>query len=157
MRVAHEEFWSVVDLQAVKEVITLDFKLTGPGIPAQLGALAKVYDRYIINSLSLHYHPSCGTTTNGALTIAVDWDPNDTGPTLSKCKAMWPQIRTPVWQTASLKLPAKRLMDKKQIHTDMKQPFAIQIAMAKVPATAVATVGELYLRYDITFLGVSGN
>lgn len=157
MRVTHEEFWSTVAISDSAEVKTLGFKLTNSNMPVQLASLAKVYDRYTLNSLVLTYHPSVGTTQNGALTVAVDWDSQDTTPTLAKCKAMWPQIRTPVWQTATLVLPAKKLQDKKELYTD-KTPFAIQVAMGLGTAAQKNLVmGEIYIRYDISFYGVAGN
>lgn len=156
MRVKHREFFGTVSRNAQQDVVPRKFcfdEESSKSMPPQLAALAKVYDRYILHSVILHYIPAVGSTEAGILTISIDWDSKDTEPTLSKAKAMWPQMTMPVWQPCNLPLPVAKLQDKKQMYTT-DSPFSVQTAIAKGTAK---TYGELHITYDITFYGVAGN
>lgn len=161
MRIRHCEYWADLKYGATTEtILTLPFQLvtlTATEVlkaPRMLASLAKAYSRYQMHRIVIEYRTSVGTNKGGAVYLSVDWDANDPTPEVAKVKAMWPQIRTPVWQSANLPLPARRLQDRKTIYTHDK-PWVLQVVSPKGSDTS--TYGEIYISYDISFEGITGN
>lgn len=151
LRVKHMEFFCAANTAHAITTFGFDFNK-----PVLLASLAKVYTRADIHAMSFHYRPSVGTTKDGHIYVAVDWEAADASPrTEAKVKVMQPQIRQPVWGEGSMILPVKRLQEKRNLHVATDKPFALQIALtATNPAI---DVGEILISYDLTLSGPSGN
>lgn len=163
LRIRHMEYWTELKGTA-SQVRTFPFALGAASatMPLHLTSLSKAYDRYMLNGLTLHYRPSVGTTKDGYIVLAIDWDAGDSNPTVAKARAFQPQVRIPVWQPADLPCPARKLQDLKVLYVGktgevQHNPFSVQAVVPLEAATKESVYGDLYVTYDITFEGVSGN
>lgn len=150
------EFWKVVKTDTNTGTSVFKF-LPGDTGCILLDRLARGFERYVIRTLTIHYRPSVGTTKDGIFCCAVDWDASDEEKSQAKIKAMFPQVRVPVWQPADLPLNA-RLQEKKTMKCTGSDGKGGEAAFAVgVVAPNNTEVGELLLAYHVEFMGPSGN
>lgn len=151
MRVTHKEFlYNVIGSAAV---VTKPFKIPESGLTL-LSSLAQAYTRAVIHSMTVEYRPLVGTSKDGLVAIAIDWDSSDAAPTDSKLRVMQPQIRGAVWQPGKIVLPVARLQYQKNLEMSKDTIFSFQI---QSPPDTKTTYGEIIVHYDITMMGPSGN
>lgn len=160
MTLAYEELWEAVTGVTPVKPSKLIFAPGKSSLPF-LDSFGTSFDRFVLTSFSVEYKPSCGTMTNGAVVIGVDWDPGSSQITeLGQVQTLLPRIRVPVWQTQSMTLPASRLMSRRFFFTSQsggppsqdlsdRAPFGLCV----ITTGAQGTVGEVWVRYSIRFDG----
>lgn len=149
LRVRHMEFFKTVS-STTTGLATFKFDFKSPVL---LASIAKVYTRAVIHAMSIYYRPSVGTTKDGQIYIAVDWESSD-APTVAQVKVMQPQIRQPVWGEGQMVLPQARLQEKRNLRIATDVPYQLAVTM---PASQSEDYGEILISYDITLMGPSGN
>jgi len=161
----HTEFWDTLKTTA-NSTESFSMKKFHPGQSgiAHLDSLAKVYERFKLTQCTLHYRTLVGTSTNGAITLAVDWDIIPDAPTShSEVSVKNPSRRSAIWQEFNLVLPSPQLMDRKikptySDKTDTKldlddSSFAFVTALTYDSQATVRSLGEIWVSYHIELLG----
>lgn len=157
MRFTHEELLCTIKADTSGTVKNYDFIPRSTGLPV-LDKLAAVFERYKAVAVTVFYRPIVGTTTDGAVVVACDWDALTDATTLAQLYSMSPHIRGPVYQSQSMVFPMQRLNAFQSYYMStsaailLKAPFSICTA-AKTGSDK--EVGEVWVRYTILFEGVS--
>lgn len=120
-----------------------------------LGNIAKAYSRITWHSATLIYKPAVGTTIDGEVVVAVDWDESGTAPdNKAKVYQFSPCADGPVWRPVRLPLPSDQLMSRREyLHHSTtvgdKGPGIVYVALPK----ADKVYGSLWVQYDVTLKG----
>jgi len=129
----------------------------------RLDAFAALYDYYNVEKFEVVYAPAVGTSTSGAMVVAIDYDAGDIPPNWANTLSIIPRMTGGVWQQGSINVPVNRLN---------KQPWMLtnsgitgvndQTGAGAAAACAVyfhgtgsngSTVGDVWVRYRIKFMG----
>lgn len=163
-RVSHREFISDVS-SASSGFSTVNFAIN-PGNSTAfpwLSAIAANYESYTFKKLSYRYVPLCPTSTQGRVTMAIDYDARDAIPTSKAVLSQYQgAIATPVWQQAVyVAQPLNLTKFAKQRYvsgastpasSDVKTYHLGQLILATSNTPAAATsLGELWVEYDVEF------
>lgn len=163
-RVSHREFISDVS-SASSGFSTVNFAINPGNVTAfpWLAAIAANYESYTFKKLNYRYVPLCPTSTQGRVTMAIDYDARDAVPTSKAVLSQYQgAIATPVWQQALYVAPPQNLIKfAKQRYvsgattpasSDVKTYHVGQLILAtsNTPATATS-LGELWVEYDVEF------
>jgi len=134
-----------------------------------LDSMGKIWDRYQILQMEIEFHPSVGTTTDGTITIGVDYDPRLKPNTFGKVMSLNPLVVGPVWQSQKFIIPRNRLGDRKYTYRsaestrpdELQTPFLICYATdaratpdgATPPKPIPKALGRILVRYRVRFDG----
>lgn len=156
IRVKHRELLKAVTFSASRgdTVLDMKFDLSVATKLAHLDALAKVYERYKVHQLSIHYEPAVGSTKDGVIVLAVDWD--NTNPiTLGAVSSRNPSASTPFYGRATIKIPADRLMSQRWLYTSPGSfdTLVLVILVATGPVNVPISPGSIWVSYDVTLDG----
>lgn len=132
--------------------------------PGWIKGLAKNFERYDLLKCTLHYRTSVGTTTEAAITLAIDWDPEAVPPkTAAQVYVKDPIKRSAVWKDFDLPLPTNKLQGYKDMFlgdtttaSDSRLLTCFQaITLTTYPPPTVPsrTFGEVWISYKIRFRG----
>lgn len=161
-RVSHREF--IADISASTSNFAATVVAVNPGNVScfpWLNAIASNYETYTFKRLAFRYVPLCPTSTQGRITMALDYDARDATPTTKAVLSQYQgAIATPVWQqglyvadVANLtKAYKQRYVSGATIPTnaDVKTYHlgSFILASSNTPATATQ-LGELWVEYDV--------
>lgn len=163
-RVSHREFIS--DITAASSgFATINFAINPGNVTAfpWLAAIAANYESYTFKKLAYRYVPLCPTSTQGRVTMAIDYDARDSIPTSKAVLSQYQgAVATPTWQQGlHVAQPANLTKFAKQryvsgatvpANSDVKTYHVGQfiLATSNTPATQTQ-LGELWVEYDVEF------
>lgn len=163
-RVSHREFIS--DITAASSgFATINFAVNPGNATAfpWLSAIAANYESYTFKRLAYRYVPLCPTSTQGRITMALDYDARDSIPTSKAVLSQYQgAVATPVWQQGVyLAQPSNLVKFAKQryvsgatipANSDVKTYHVGQFILgtSNTP-TASTQLGELWVEYDVEF------
>lgn len=163
-RVSHREFIS--DISAASSgFATINFAVNPGNVTAfpWLAAIAANYESYTFKKLAYRYVPLCPTSTQGRVTMAIDYDARDSIPTSKAVLSQYQgAVATPTWQQGLyVAQPANLTKFAKQryvsgatvpANSDVKTYHVGQfiLATSNTPATQTQ-LGELWVEYDVEF------
>lgn len=163
-RVSHREFIS--DITAASSgFATVNFAVNPGNATAfpWLSAIAANYESYTFKKLAYRYVPLCPTSTQGRITMALDYDARDSIPTSKAVLSQYQgAVATPVWQQGLyvaqpsnlVKFAKQRYVSGATIpaNSDVKTYHVGQfiIATSNTP-NASTQLGELWVEYDVEF------
>jgi hypothetical protein len=133
------------------KVLARAFRAGSTGLK-MFDAMSKMYGRYRINKLTLHWKTSTGTTAAGALILAVDGDSNPVS-SVEAASSLYPKWRGPVWAEGNVQVNAGLLMPQRWL-TAAETPFNVILSGTGM---TVPTPGEVWCTYDVTFVFPQGN
>lgn len=161
-RVQHREF--IADISSNSSAFATTTLAINPGNPTAfpwLAAIATNYESYTFKKLAYRYLPLCPTSTQGRITMAIDYDARDTVPTTKAVLSQYQgAVATPVWQQGLyVSTPANLTKFCKQryvsgpsvpTNSDVKTYHVGQftIATSNTPAS-LTQLGELWVEYDV--------
>lgn len=163
-RVSHREFISDVSAPS-SGFSTVNFAINPGNATAfpWLSAIAANYESYTFKKLNYRYVPLCPTSTQGRVTMAIDYDARDAIPTNKAVLSQYQgAVATPVWQQALYvatpqnltKFAKQRYVSGATIpaSSDIKTYHLGQLILAtsNTPTTATS-LGELWVEYDVEF------
>lgn len=165
-RVRHREFLTNVGAE-----FGFDTKLYSTGInPGDgktfpwLSQLAKGYERYQIHSIRFEYEPFSATTTAGTVSLLIDYDPTDSGPTTkTELLNSYRAVRSSVWMSShTIASPVElRSDDHLFVRTKTRDLTTENLKLYDVGtlfcafsdiADNRALYGELWVSYDISLM-----
>ena len=105
LRLRHREM--IFDLEGLHDPGIAAVLPLNPGLQTSfpwLSNIANNFETYKFNSLSVEFIPAVGTSTDGALSIAPDYDATDNDELLSKrtLLAFEDTVRGPLWQAFTM-------------------------------------------------------
>lgn len=125
-----------------------------------LSGVAKNFEKYVINSLSIEYRTGQSSIIPGKIQLGPDFDPSDPAPNSKKELLTYTlSCDGPVWQNFSLSIPKGYLMNQKkyyvrssgQVVNDLKLYDACNIFIGSdANSTELSYLGEIWINYDIT-------
>lgn len=132
-----------------------------PVVFSWLKGIAASWDRVVWHSVQLSWRPAVGTTTDGIICYGFDWDPS----TASKPKtraavvSLTPVKDHAIWQATDKsplvvrggQLQSRRFYMLRSADLGDRMPAAVLLYVSGAPASKM--VGELWIRYDVTFSG----
>lgn len=163
-RVCHREF--VADISATSSSFLTNVIAVNPGNPQAfpwLSAIAVNYETYTFKKLAYRYVPLCPTSTQGRITMALDFDARDTTPTSKAVLSQYQgAVATPVWQQGLYTCtPANLVKGYKQryvsgatvpTNTDVKTYHLGSFILSSSNTPAASTqLGELWVEYEVEF------
>lgn len=126
-----------------------------------LSGLATSWERIVWVGVQISWRSAVGTTTDGTVCYAMDWDPRPAnyGVTRSKVVSLTPVCDHPVWQSTDgrpMSLPRGMLQSRRHYilssqDLDDAAPGSLLVAVQGAPAKKM--VGEVWVRYSVTLLG----
>lgn len=146
----------------VKSDNSKEFKLStsievdGSNLPV-LSKLSKLFDRYIVNSISILYKGSVATTRDGVVYFGIDYDgATKTGEVgLSKI-LKYPNKSAAVWvQEAVLPLKYDKVLRFVK-GTDLRDKLGSVICYASTDKENLV-LGTLFVKYNVTLMSLSGD
>lgn len=122
-----------------------------------LNKFAAIYECYIIHSVVMEFKTASNRMKDGQIIIAVDYGSKRSITITKENLLVMANVHGPVWQDARLPIKVDpkvvRYTDKSDDNRD--EPFIIHwMSSIKTAAGSTYLVGDIYLRYDITFYGL---
>jgi hypothetical protein len=124
-----------------------------------LSGIARNFDLYHIDSLTIHYEPSCPTTTPGQLVMMLDYDPTDDNSllTFEQLQASANSVVTQMYAPAAMRfdgnltvLPQHRYFCSDELAPD-RLADVCRLWVMTTAGAAVAQAGRIYLDYTVSF------
>lgn len=155
VRLRNHELWTDLTAYATP---ALAYKNFSPGSSSItfLDNNAKIYDRYIVRSVTIHYKSNVGTTKNGYIVFGIDWDIATPPTTVGHVSQMQPNMRTPIWKDASFTLPAQLLMSRRYLKTVTATSQDFDTDAFRVYywiAADAGVIGTMWVTYDVELQG----
>lgn len=163
-RVSHREFIS--DISSNSSAFATTTLAINPGNSTAfpwLSAIAANYESYTFKRLAYRYVPLCPTSTQGRITMAIDYDARDSIPTSKAVLSQYQgAVASPVWQQGLyVSTPANLTKFCKQryvsgptvpTNSDVKTYHVglFTIATSNTPAN-LTQLGELWVEYEVEF------
>lgn len=157
--VSHEEY--VLDVSGSVAFSVESFNIQ-PGLNTTfpwLSRVAQMYERYELLELTLLYEPFCSTATAGVVYLAVDPDPNDSGPSDKGQMCNYEHMaRSSAWAPSRLGVKGSVFSTLSRWHFIRganAQPSTIatsdvgNMLLATFGMSGTASVGELYVSYRV--------
>lgn len=130
-------------------------------VMAWLAKLTVAFDRIEWLSCQLVWKPFVGTSKSGSLAMGVDWDSSFAANSITrdKVQAATPVYESPIWQSGTMRLPAKMLMTRKayslhSVEAPDKQPGQVLWSLAGVDDD-LREVGEIWITYKVRLSGTT--
>lgn len=130
-------------------------EVDGVNLPV-LSKLSKLFDRYVVHSISLLYKGSVATTRDGVVYFGIDYD-NGAPNSLSAPVVMrYPNKSCPVW-TRECVLPLKYDNVVRYVRGNDLRDRLGSAVVAATSDKAKLELGVIYVKYDITLMSLSGD
>jgi len=164
-RIKNNEYWSdcVLAVDPAHESFGSCSFLPGKSGLQHLDNLAKVFERYILHSATVHFRTRVGTSKDGAIICGIDWDGSSVLPSkLRDVAVKSPSKRSAIWNQFDMPLPSNQLMAIKIRPTASSSvvpsaysntAFDLVWAIMHEASKSARTWGEIWLTYDVTFQG----
>lgn len=163
-RVTHREFISDITSNAAG-FATTNIAINPGNATAfpWLSAIAANYESYTFKKLAYRYVPLCPTSTQGRITMAIDYDARDSIPSSKAVLSSYQgSVATPVWQqglcvaTSSnlVKFTKQRYVSGPTVpaNSDIKTYHLGYFILGTSNTPAASTqLGELWVEYDVEF------
>lgn len=126
-----------------------------------LKTVAGAFDRYIYHHVSFFWRPAVGTLTNGSLAVGVDYRFTGNVNTHERVVSLFPSMSVPVWQDTTgrpLVIPPRLLMSRREYTlglTNKSDAMPGDLCVHLHCSEKSAFVGDLWVRYDVTFMGTN--
>jgi hypothetical protein len=165
LRIVHREYIAeVVGVnRADPQYVDVEYYEINPGLAPVfpwLNGIAKNFESYTVNRLSVEYVPACSTSTAGSVFISPDFDVSDYSPeSIIQLQAMPGSVRSPAWTGCRMSPPNnlyKKLVSERMVRTgtiddvDYKLYDSAVVYVATAGFTATVGCGSLWIDYDIT-------
>lgn len=157
-RIVHEEYFAdVVSTGTPFAVTSYPIQPAVGTIFPWLSTIAQRYESYRFNKLCFLYKTQAATTAVGTVLMAVDYDPQDAAPvTKQQALSYRGAVRGAPWDSFELccdsrdvnKLPQRFTRAGSVSLSDLKT-FDVGNLHVCVQGVAAATVGELYVKYEV--------
>lgn len=134
--------------------------------PSLLNGIAQSFERYRFTKVNIQYRPSTGTTSNGDVSVGVDWNCRvATAVTDAIATSYYPNFSGALYDRNWLEIPKGRIMSRLWLGTSKSAPtndqaydvapFALVWFLNTPGATAAKPIvaGKLWISYDIVFDG----
>lgn len=121
-----------------------------------LHSLSNCFTEIKYHSLTIHYVASCGTTTDGLVTVGFKAGTVAAAAenTVTKIASLSPSLSTPVWSKGSFSVPRDRLMTRKTyVLADIGIDGTPGSLLWLCSAAKAKAAGALWISYDVTLLG----
>lgn len=129
-------------------------EVDGANLPV-LSSLAKLFDRFVVHSISLIYRGAVSTVTDGSLYLGIDYDSASSAPKSLSDILRYPMKNCPVFQSEMV-LPLKYDNSVRYVRgTDMRDKLGKALAYV-TKSKAKITLGTVFVRYDITLMSLTG-
>lgn len=159
VRVTHREYLS--DILGSTAFTATPFAIN-PALVATfpwLALMASLFESYLFRKLWFVYEPACGSTTQGSVQLAIDFDAADPPPTNKAAIMSYHNaVRVAPWESMAYKATSKDLA-KFGIqrftragavpNTDIKTYDVGNFFIAVSNATGAVPFGELYVEYEV--------
>jgi hypothetical protein len=121
-----------------------------------LDVYAGIFELYRVKRAALQYRTGVGTTVNGIMYVAADYDGNDYPSTVQGVAALNPIVTGPVWKDMTLNLPVTRMNKGNWMYTTANPSSVTHPDLGSCCYMLAATnssqiPGELWLDYEIEF------
>lgn len=163
MRVSRDELCAVLttgDGGNVTTVVPINPTKSRDNFP-WLSGLSTSWERVVWHKLNFSWRPAVGTTTDGTVCYGVDWEPKDSkyAPTRAAIVSLTPVKDHPVWQATDRDpfVGTVNLLQSRRHYLltggDLEDscPGSLLITVQGAPSKKM--VGELWVHYDVSFLG----
>lgn len=150
MTVSRRVLWDSVDGTSVYR---LKFE---PSALPPIRRLALIYESAVVVSAAVIYVPTVGTTTAGAITYGIDWNPQakETVTDRESIASYSPSASHPVWERgAPMRLPRSKIMPKSRLNLSTSGEFD-QVPFDLIYCSTVAKCGEFWVDLTIRFIGM---
>jgi hypothetical protein len=159
--VSHREYVQDINGSVLFGVNTIGIN---PGIAGSfpwLSSIARNYESYRFQSLSVHYETTAATTATGCVMLAIDYDSNDATPSSkAQAGAYRRSVRSPPWSDCSHISLREDLEKRKSYFVSAAFPavgdanldytgFLYVCTVGQVDASAI---GEIYFDYVVRFM-----
>lgn len=161
VRVKHREY--LLDVPG-SQVFSVNALAINPGLAVfpWLYLMANLYESYLFNSLTFEFESTSATTQTGTVFLAIDFDAADDPPSgKQELMSMQGAVRTAPWQRIAYdarnqdlrKFGIQRYVRSGALasNLDIKTYDVGRLFFGVQGTSAVSSVGELYVSYDITF------
>lgn len=130
-------------------------EVDGANLPV-LSKLSKLFDRFVVHSISLVYKGSVATTRDGVVYFGIDYD-NGASTTQTTSSIMrYPNKSCPVW-TRECSLPLKYDNVVRYIRgNDLRDKLGSALVAASSDKSGLE-LGVIFVKYDITLMSLSGD
>lgn len=156
LTMSHEELFVVPKVAVNGDyIVSKPFCPGASGMP-MLDAIGKIYERYALTGLRLHWRTSVGTQTAGAVIVGVDGDPTSSGTTMLYAQSLIPKFRGPVWEEGTIVgnpmdlMPTRWLCTSQNKTSDPKYTSFLAV-LAIANAVKDTAYGEVWCQYTVTF------
>lgn len=156
-----ELLYTVTTTQATGLSAAVSLKPSASAMPWLYG-LSKSFEQIAWHKLVIQWVPMVATTTPGSIAIGLDWTGKCTASDATRAKTvcLTPVMDTPLWQRATLVVPASRLQSRKYYTVDSDDAYDTSPGTLCVNVTGTnvtATLGEVWVDYSISLLGTRSN
>lgn len=136
--------------------VAVSLEVSSDALPV-LSKLAQLFDRYIVNSISLLYKGAVATTRDGVVYFGIDYDGRASKETLSIQKVLkFPNKSCAVW-SSDCALPLKYDKQVRYVKgTDLRDKLGKVIAYATTDKPNIV-LGNLFVKYDLTLTSLTGD
>lgn len=161
VRVKHREY--LLDVPG-SQLFSINALAINPGLAVfpWLNLMANLYESYLFNSLAFEFESTSATTQTGTVFLAIDFDAADDPPSgKQELMSMQGAVRTAPWQRIAYdarsqdlkKFGIQRYVRSGALasNLDIKTYDVGRLFFGVQGTSAVSSVGELYVNYDITF------
>lgn len=160
-RVRHREY--LTDIPGSSAWTLYPFQINpGLSVFTWLNSLANLYESYLFNSLSFEFDSTSSTAERGSVMLAIDYDAADSPPgSKQELMAMEGAVRSAPWESSTYKATSADLHKfgvQRYVRSaalasnlDIKTYDVGTFYCAVQGTSAVTSVGELYIVYDVTF------
>lgn len=161
VRVRHREY--LFDVPGNSQWNIFPFSIN-PGLSAitWLNQLANLYESYLFHSLKFNFESTSPTTERGSVMLAIDFDAADDPPSgKQEIMAMQGAVRSAPWESVVYNATAQNLSKfgvQRYVRSgvlnsnlDIKTYDVGKFYCAVQGTSAVTSIGEIYVDYDVTF------
>lgn len=125
------------------------------------------FEQVQYHKLAFHYKPAVGTTASGLFMMGMDWngkaDMDDNTKAMTAVSNSTPVVEVPLWQMASMVLPANKLQTRKSYVTQNsvevtyfdKAPGLLLVYVKGDATTQGLFIGNLWVEYEVTLSGTA--
>lgn len=165
IRVCHREFICDVTSSLVNMEFDVNYRELNPGLLGSFPWLSKVataFEMYKVISFNVLYKPSVGSSTEGAVCLAIDYDVSDYPPSNKlEMMAMQGATKCPVWTESRLAVETgnrNRAVKERYLRSGMVEGVDLKLYdfgclyFATANMEAKKMVGELYFEYEIELM-----
>lgn len=134
----------------------ISVEVDGANLPV-LSSLAKLFDRYTVQNLTIIYRGAVSTITDGVVYFAFDYDGAAKGVDNISAILKFPGRSVPVY-TPESSFPLKFDASTRYVRgTDMRDQLGKVLYFCTTTKKKDTIVGTLFVKYDITLFSLTGS